>query len=128
MKRFSILCLVAAFFLAGCGSSGVQIKPEQVSDNITEKDAIARFGKPTSVRMLPNGNKELFYTHTESTVHAYQVLPIVMILTGGPDTTITAVELEFDPDGNLVERRFIKGDEAKSIYNKEKETNSQNSQ
>lgn len=123
MKFIRAFCLVLAVFLAGCSSTGVDVKTEDI-DRLkpgvtTEQEVVQRFGPPTSTTMLPNGVKVLYYTHKETSIKAYQVLPIAFVLTGGPDTTITAVELDFDGQQRYIGHRLIKGKEAEKLFKEE---------
>ncbi|MDL2284274.1 hypothetical protein LJC19_03935 [Oxalobacter sp. OttesenSCG-928-P03] len=124
MKKTIALFLAAAMLLAGCASSGVDVDQEDISSLkpgiTTEKDVIARFGPPTSTEMLQNGRKMLIYTHTESSMRAWQALPIVFVLTGGPDKEVTAAELIFSRDGLYLSHKLVRGEEAEEILEKEK--------
>ncbi|MCM1512478.1 MAG: hypothetical protein NC112_05150 [Oxalobacter formigenes] len=122
-KLFGVLGLAAMVFAAGCASTGVEVTSadiDRLKPGITTKaEVIGRFGQPTSTRALPDGGEVLFYTHTETSIKPYQVLPVVFVLTGGPDATVTAAELDFDSQQLYLRHRLIRGQEAEALKRSE---------
>lgn len=120
---WGVLGLAAVLLAAGCASTGVDVTSADI-DRLkpgvtTRQEVIERFGQPTSTRALPGGGEVFYYTHTETSIKPYQVLPLVFVLTGGPDATVTAAELDFDNQALYMGHRLIRGDEAKALKRNE---------
>lgn len=105
MKR--LIALVAAVALAGCASSGVQVKPEQMTEFkkgvTTEAEVIQKLGRPNMVRTDGNGGKMLIYAYAQSQVRAATFIPVVGALAGGADVKSTSAMFMFDANGKLMD-------------------------
>lgn len=122
-RIFGVLGVAALVLAAGCTSTGVDVTSadiDRLKPGVTTKqEVIQRFGQPTSTRALPGGGEVFYYTHTETSIKPYQVLPLVFVLTGGPDATVTAAELDFDDQALYMAHRLIRGKEAEALKQSE---------
>jgi outer membrane protein assembly factor BamE (lipoprotein component of BamABCDE complex) len=103
MKRIAILVLAVA--LAGCVSSGVEVKPEQTSDFrpgvTTRQQVVARLGNPTTTATLPDGSTMLVYAFSAAQARPASFIPIVGMFAGGADARSSTVSFQFTPAGVL---------------------------
>ncbi|SAL62398.1 lipoprotein [Caballeronia udeis] len=99
------LLIVCACFLAGCGSTGREIKPEDISDFrpgvTTQQQVVARLGTPSQTSALPDGSTYLVYAFTKPQSLAVTWIPIIGTFGGGTDGRGTTISFQFGPDGIL---------------------------
>lgn len=106
MKKITFAALAVCISVAGCASSGVRVKDEQLAEFVpgktTKQDVIARLGVPTSSMRNSDGSSMIMYTYSEARTRATTFIPIVGLFAGGVDTNATNVMLQFDPEGKLL--------------------------
>lgn len=102
MKR---LALAAAFLVAGCAASGVQVKEEQLAEfqkgKTTLNEVMTKLGSPTSNMLMPDGTRTISYTYVAVNSRPGNFVPIVGPLLGGHDVRSNMVMLSFDRNGVL---------------------------
>lgn len=98
--------LAAAVLLAACGTSGVQVRPEQVAaierGKSTEAEVRAALGAPTGVSVV-NGQRILVYQGAAYSVRPESFVPIVGAFVGGADVRASTVIVTFAPDGRVAD-------------------------
>jgi outer membrane protein assembly factor BamE (lipoprotein component of BamABCDE complex) len=103
MKAIFALALCAA--LAGCMSTGVEVKPEQTADFragiTTRQQVLSRLGIPTTQATLPDGSTMLVYAFSAAQARPASFIPIVGAFVGGADARSSMVSFRFGPDGVL---------------------------
>lgn len=101
-RTFAAVVLLA---VAGCMSSGKEIKQDQLSDlqkgKTTYPEVLAKFGAPNTSTVTSDGLRIINYTHTEAQAKAATFIPVVGLFAGGATGHATAVTLTFDKDGVL---------------------------
>lgn len=101
-----LLGLAALALLAGCVSTGVQVKDEQLSSfkpgQTTKNEVFTALGQPTTQMRNADGTSMVIYTYLESRVRGASFIPIVGIFAGGADSRTNQVVLSFDAEGKLV--------------------------
>ncbi|WP_207000674.1 hypothetical protein [Trinickia mobilis] len=101
----SILALSLCVALAGCVSSGVEVKPEQTSDFragvTTRQEVISRLGTPTTQATLPDGSTMLVYSFSAAQARPASFIPILGAFVGGADARSSMVSFQFTPAGVL---------------------------
>ncbi|OZI64598.1 outer membrane protein assembly factor BamE domain-containing protein [Bordetella genomosp. 4] len=104
MRFWASVC--ALVLIAGCVSTGVQVKDEQLSSFVpgqtTRQEVIAALGQPTTQMRNADGTSMLIYTHVEAQARAASFIPIVGAFVGGADSRSNQVTLNFDSDGKLL--------------------------
>lgn len=104
MKLF--LAMIAAIAMAGCSTTGVEVRQEQLAQFqkgvSTEADVVAALGKPNAVRTSSDGSKSLVYAYARSQVRGATFIPVVGLFAGGADVHGTSTVFEFDAAGKLV--------------------------
>jgi outer membrane protein assembly factor BamE (lipoprotein component of BamABCDE complex) len=104
MKRIvgAVLLSVA---LAGCVSSGVEVKPEQTANFrpgvTTRQEVLAKLGNPTTSSTLPDGSTMLVYAFSAAQARPASFIPIVGAFVGGADAHSSMVSFQFTPAGVL---------------------------
>jgi outer membrane protein assembly factor BamE (lipoprotein component of BamABCDE complex) len=97
---------IALAFLAACGASGVQVRPDQLTSfkkgETTKADVIAKLGNPTSQTITSDGATMLFYNYAAYQARPASFIPIVGPLVGGADVQTSAVMFQFGPDGRMI--------------------------
>jgi outer membrane protein assembly factor BamE (lipoprotein component of BamABCDE complex) len=103
MKSIAVVLLTVA--LAGCVSSGVEVKPEQTSDFrpgvTTRQEVVARLGNPTTTATLPDGSTMLVYAFSAAQARPASFIPIIGAFAGGADARSSMVSFQFTPAGVL---------------------------
>jgi outer membrane protein assembly factor BamE (lipoprotein component of BamABCDE complex) len=93
-----------AVSLVGCGTSGVQVSPEQASaiqrGVSTEADVRASLGSPTGVSVV-NGRRILVYSGSAYSVRPQSFIPIVGAFVGGADVRTSMVMITIGEDGKV---------------------------
>jgi len=86
-------------------SSGTKVTEQQAAQfekgKSTEAEVIAKLGPPTSSSRGPDGAKADVYMYTKSQARAASFIPVVGLMAGGADASMTAVIFHFRPDGLL---------------------------
>jgi outer membrane protein assembly factor BamE (lipoprotein component of BamABCDE complex) len=104
MRALAILALAAA--LAGCGTSGVRVTPEQVASIqrgvSTEADVRAALGAPTGVSTV-NGQRILVYSSASYQVRPESFIPVVGAFVGGADVRSSYVAITIAADGRVAD-------------------------
>ena len=99
------MALATCLYMTGCGASGVQIKPEQLSDFkkgvTTESEVISKLGSPTSRSINADGSHLLMYNYLAYQARPETLIPVVGPLVGGADVQSSMVWFQFSPDGKL---------------------------
>jgi outer membrane protein assembly factor BamE (lipoprotein component of BamABCDE complex) len=103
MKSVFAALLCAA--LAGCMSTGVEVRPDQTADFrngvTTRADVLARLGAPTTQATLPDGSTMLVYAFSAAQARPASFIPIVGAFAGGADARSSMASFQFAPDGVL---------------------------
>lgn len=102
-----VAALFAIWLMAGCVSTGVRVKDEQLSSFVpgqtTKEEVIAALGKPTTQVRNADGTSMIMYMHAEAKARPETYIPFVGAFVGGADSSSTQVILNFDRDGKLVD-------------------------
>ena len=105
IRAFITLCIV----LAACASTGVDVKPEQLSNFLpgfsTIDEVTTQLGTPTSQVTLKNGSTILIYSFATSRPHPESFIPFIGPLFAGGEIRSSTVMLEFDENGVLRSQR-----------------------
>ena len=103
MKVALVLSLVIT--LAGCMSTGVEVRQDQTASfktgSTTTQDVVSRLGAPTSRTSLPDGSSMLVYSFAAAQARPASFIPIVGMFAGGADSRSSMVMFQFAPDGTL---------------------------
>ena len=102
----AIAALIAALLVAGCVSTGVRVKDEQLASFVpgetTKQEVLAALGKPTTQVRNADGTSMIMYMHTEAKARPATYITIVGAFVGGADSSSSQVMLNFDREGLLV--------------------------
>jgi outer membrane protein assembly factor BamE (lipoprotein component of BamABCDE complex) len=106
MKGIRVITLALLVgMLAGCVSSGVEVKPEQTANFqpgvTTRQEVVARLGNPTTVSTLPDGTVMMVYAFSAAQARPASFIPIVGAFVGGADARSSMVSFQFTPAGVL---------------------------
>lgn len=105
--RRSLMAFLAAL-LAACGTSGVQVRTDQVeairSGRTTETEVRAALGPPTGVSTI-NGQRILVYSGFAYSTRPESFIPIVGPFVGGADVRSSYVAISIGPDGVVTDVR-----------------------
>ncbi|MFU1907699.1 hypothetical protein ACLRAJ_17150 [Bordetella avium] len=105
MRLLAALFVTAA--LAGCVSSGVRVKDEQLSafvpGQMTTQEVIASLGQPTTQMRNADGTSMLMYSYVEAKARPASYIPFLGAFVGGADSSSNMVQLHFDAAGKLVQ-------------------------
>ncbi|WP_454735837.1 hypothetical protein [Cupriavidus necator] len=108
MKRVHAL-VVTCIMLGACVSTGVDVKPEQMSHFMlgfsTLDDVTGQLGKPTSQATLGNGSTILVYSFATSMSRPESFIPFIGPLFSGGEIRSSTVLFEFDENGVLRSQR-----------------------
>ncbi|SOY69413.1 conserved hypothetical protein [Cupriavidus taiwanensis] len=108
MKRVHAV-VVAGLMLAACVSTGVDVKPEHMSNFLpgfsTLDDVTTQLGPPSSQATLRDGSTILVYSFATSQPHPESFIPIIGPLFAGGAIRASTVLFEFDPNGVLRSQR-----------------------
>lgn len=108
MKRVHALTGLCVL-LAACVSTGVDVKPEQLSNFLpgfsTADDVTTQLGTPTSQVTLKNGSTILIYSFATSRPHPESFIPFIGPLFSGGEIRSSTVLFEFDENGVLRSQR-----------------------
>ncbi|GGF00723.1 hypothetical protein GCM10011611_02900 [Aliidongia dinghuensis] len=100
-----IFAAAASVAVAGCMSSGTEVKQEQLADlqkgKTTYAEVVSKFGPPNSSTVTSEGAKIISYVHTETQAKAATFIPIVGAFAGGATGKMTNVTMTFDSSGVL---------------------------
>lgn len=103
MKRIAVL-LVAAV-LAGCSSSGVQVKEEQMTQfqpgKTTIADVVKALGQPQHQTLMSDGTRHLVYSYAQIRTRPETFIPFVGAFIGGADMKTNTASFAFGQDGVL---------------------------
>ena len=102
-KLLASLLIVA---LAGCVSTGIEVKPEQLAGFkkgvTTESDVVSRLGNPNGRLIDSEGTTIYTYTYVHAEPRASSFIPIVGPLVGGADSEVTTTTFRFGADRKLL--------------------------
>lgn len=102
-----VLSMLAAALIAGCVSSGTQVKDAQLDQFqkgvTTEADVTKALGPAQSVSRTSDGKRILVYVGTHAQAKASSFIPVVGLFTGGATAHVTTVSFTFGPDGKLAD-------------------------
>lgn len=108
MQRVCAL-IATCILLAACVSTGVDVKPEQLSNFMpgfsTLDDVTAQLGTPTSTTALRDGSTILIYSFATSKPHPESFIPFIGPLFSGGEIRSSTVLFEFDEGGVLRSQR-----------------------
>lgn len=104
MKRiFSIFSLL--FILAACSSTGVYVDESKVQNftkgETTYESVISQLGQPTQKTLDSEGNLEIAYLYSETSVRPETFIPYAGAFVGGADTRTNSTTFIFDSSGIL---------------------------
>src|SRR3569623_19828 len=98
--------LTVFILMAGCVSSGVQVKPDQLSEfkagTTTVNDVIAKLGKPTTSMLMSDGTRMMSYSYIHSQARPASFIPVVGVFAGGADSQMATTMFRFDKEFNLI--------------------------
>jgi YD repeat-containing protein len=104
-KRFTTALLACLLF--GCATSGTKIDEATVNSlkkgESTVQDALMKLGQPNTRIVAGDGTTTLMYTYAESSVKAASFIPVVGLVAGGTDVSVTSTTLKFDAQGKLID-------------------------
>lgn len=104
--RAKLMAAVLAGVVAGCGTSGVQVSPEQAArierGVSTEADVRAALGAPTGVSVV-NGQRLLVYSGASYAMRPQSFIPIVGAFAGGADWRASHVLVTIGSDGRVAD-------------------------
>lgn len=105
MKRELVTGLLCGALLAGCVTSGVEVRPEQMANFThgvtTLQDVITALGPASVETALDDGSTLLVYTYVTSRPHPESYIPFIGALVAGSDTHSSAAVFLFDSHGLL---------------------------
>lgn len=105
IRTLTVLCAM----LTGCVSTGVDIRPEQLSNFLlgfsTIDDVTSQLGTPSSQVSLNTGSTILIYSFATSQPHPESFIPFIGPLFSGGKIRSSTVLLEFDENGILRSER-----------------------
>ncbi|CAG2141332.1 hypothetical protein [Cupriavidus numazuensis] len=97
--------IVLCIMLAACASTGVDVRPEQMSNFLpgfsTIDDVTTQLGTPTSQVTLKSGSTVLIYSFATSRPHPESFIPFIGPLFAGGNVRSSTVLFEFDENGVL---------------------------
>jgi len=100
-----LYAMLAAMLLAGCVSSGTQVKEStaaQFQNGVTtEADVVRDLGPPQGVTSGSDGKRLLVYSGMHAQVKGATLIPIVGLFAGGATTQVSTVVFTFGQDGKL---------------------------
>ena len=103
--KSAILAIAAAVILGGCVSSGTKVSEAQAGQfekgKSTEADVVAKLGAPSTVVRQSDGTHIDQYTHVQTQARAASFIPVVGLMAGGADSSMSIVSFTFTPDGLL---------------------------
>lgn len=106
MKNTLAICALLAV-IAGCASSGVQVKPDQLTlfkaGVTTEADVVQALGKPNVSTSSSDGTKTLAYSFAEYKIRGASFIPIVGMFAGGSDINMNSTVFTFDSAGKMLD-------------------------
>lgn len=101
--------IVLCAMLTACVSTGVDIRPEQLSNFLlgfsTVDDVTSQLGAPSSQVTLKSGSTILIYSFATSQPHPESFIPFIGPLFSGGNIRSSTVLLEFDENGVLRSER-----------------------
>ena len=99
------MCVCALALIAGCASSGTQLRDPQVSQFqagvTTEDDVLHALGPPTGISSSSDGSGILIYTGSQALVKAANFIPGAALSASGATAESTSVAFHFDRDYRL---------------------------
>jgi hypothetical protein len=105
MKHGLVVGLLCGALLAGCMSTGVEVRSDQMSSfkpgATTIQDVTATLGPASVQTALDDGSTLLVYMFVTSRPHPESFLPLIGSLVGGADTRSSATVFLFDVHGIL---------------------------
>ncbi|PZX33750.1 conserved hypothetical protein [Cupriavidus phytorum] len=108
MKRVHAL-VVAGLMLTACVSTGVDVKPEHLSNFLpgfsTLDEVTTQLGPPSSQATLRDGSTILVYSFATSQPHPESFIPFIGPLFAGGAIRASTVLFEFDQNGVLMSQR-----------------------
>ncbi len=110
LKTYGLLT-IAAFVIAGCAASGVQVSQDAAlqfkEGQTTENEILAKLGKPTTV-MFSGGIKTIAYSGMQYQVKGATFIPIVGAFAGGADYTMSTAMYQIASNGVLQKVTYTK--------------------
>jgi len=101
---FAVLVVFSA--LAGCASTGSQVKADQLTafetGKTTEVDVIKVLGKPQTLMSSSDGSRVMTYAFAQYQVKGATFIPVVGLFAGGADIRTSSTVFTFDKAGKLV--------------------------
>ena len=105
--------IAAAFLLAACAASGVQVKQEQLAQfdagSTTIEDVLQTLGPPNQSVIGPDGSRMLIYSYAQVQTRPETFIPFVGAFVGGADMKTNVAILRFDRTGLLVDTTSSSG-------------------
>jgi hypothetical protein len=69
----------------------------------TINDALITLGQPTTRIAAGDGTTTFIYTYAEASVKAASFIPVVGLVAGGTDVSVSSTTLRFDTNGKLID-------------------------
>lgn len=95
----------ALLLLSACTSSGVYVDEAQIQSfakgKTTYQEVVSQLGEPTQKTMDSNGNIEISYNYSETSVRPETFIPYVGAFVGGADSRSSNSTFMFDSEGVL---------------------------
>jgi PDZ domain len=111
--RLPIFVCALALSLAGCASSGTELKDSQLTQFqkgvTTESDVLRALGAPTATSSNSDGSAVLVYAGAHAQAKAASFIPIVGLFAGGSTAEATSVAFRFGPDHRLIDYQVTHG-------------------
>lgn len=106
MRLMRVMYVLSGLYLSGCMASGVQVKPEQLSNfkkgETTKQQVISALGNPTARSVTADGSEMLIYNYAAYQARPASFIPLIGPLVGGADVQTSMVWFQFGTDGKLI--------------------------
>ena len=100
MKK--ILVIITVLMLHGCSSTGMgtQVRQDQLSEFFKGKtsyqEVVTKLGEPSTIKMYPDGGREITYIFTRTQSRAASFIPIIGNFMEGKDKVTSTVVIKFN--------------------------------
>lgn len=113
MKNFRAVVIFTLLLIqTSCASYGNKINPDYIATikkgETTESELIKNIGNPSSIGILPDGQKLLVYTYVYSEAKASTFIPIIGLFAGGANTSTQTLHIWLNDSGTVSNYAFTK--------------------